>query len=89
MSKMREEFEKWDYETFGEDDYNLDSEGNYDDNIKQQCWMAWKASREHLVIDLPIAPSSAMYVTVDEAKAARDAHLRVVKVLDEQEVKYE
>ena len=76
MSKMREEFEKWDYETFGEDDYNLDSEGNYDDNIKQQCWMAWKASREHLVIDLPIAPSSAMYVTVDEAKAARDAHLR-------------
>lgn len=54
MNKMREQFEKWDYETFGEDGYEVNELGEYEDSIKQQCWMAWRASREILGINIPI-----------------------------------
>lgn len=53
---IREEFEKWDYETFGEDGYEVNELGEYEDNIKQQCWMAWQASRAALTIQLPFVP---------------------------------
>lgn len=87
MIKMREQFEKW---ALSEGlDILKDESGAYFDDYTEGYWTAWKASRENLVIELPIAPSVAMYVTVDEAVAARKAHFRVVDAIKEQGVKYE
>lgn len=90
MNKMREQFESvakhhywlrdidssWDEDCYSEPEWQL-------------AWEMWKASREHLVIELPVAPSVAMYSTAYEADAAREAHFRVVDAIEEQGVKCE
>lgn len=53
QEQMREEFEQW-YTSY-------DVRTPTDPFEKEVAWAAWKASREHLVVDLPSTSSYASY----------------------------
>lgn len=49
----RELFEAWDSKTFQESDHEQDGDGGYQDNIVNQCWVAFNAALDAVVIRLP------------------------------------
>lgn len=50
MDKVREEFEKWAKQFFK---LEVEDWGEYVESETQWAWLAWKASRESIVVDLP------------------------------------
>lgn len=54
MDKMREEFEKW-----------YSNRPHYGEAHKQELWETWQASRESLVVDLPLSTSDGQRVWLD------------------------
>lgn len=57
QEQMREEFEQWAANHYWLQEFgperNLDNLNEYLDAEVQLAWEAWKASREHLVVNLP------------------------------------
>lgn len=51
--KMREEFEAWVLRGYPKQDMGRFSDGEYQSVTINHCWLAWGASREALVIELP------------------------------------
>lgn len=57
MEKMREEYEAWYSEQFAYSDKKLTNHGDtYLSPFVAGLWMAWKASRAALCVELPEAP---------------------------------
>jgi hypothetical protein len=51
--KMREEFEAWVKREWPAQSLSQFNDGEYQGFTVQHCWLAWQASRESLVIELP------------------------------------
>ena len=63
MDKMREEFESWAMSDMGYMCVRVD--GGYKDDYMNTAWLAWKASRAVLCVELP-ENCKGMALTVDE-----------------------
>ena len=80
--KMREEFEEWAFqcpwlglsdECMARDEIN----GGYYGLELHAAWLAWQASREALVIELPTEQPGYMYYAPDMVSAIEAAGLKV------------
>ena len=78
--KMREEFEAWAITSawLGLSDECMEFiDGGYVNCEVQAAWLAWQASREALVIELPTEQPGYMYYAPDVVEAIEAAGLKV------------
>ncbi|HEK1007199.1 TPA: hypothetical protein SMP92_000438 [Pseudomonas putida] len=52
-NKMREQFEAWVLREYPNQTMGQFSDGEYHSITVQYCWLAWQASREAVVVELP------------------------------------
>lgn len=52
--KMRDEFKAWVLSEYPNQTMGQFTDGEYHSTTIQYCWLAWQASRESLVIELPM-----------------------------------
>lgn len=52
-NKMRERFEAWVLREYPNQAMGRFSDGEYQSATVQYCWLAWQASREAVVVELP------------------------------------
>lgn len=75
MDKVREEFEIWANQFFK---LEIEEWGEYVDNETHWAWLAWQASQESLIVELPRCWN-------DEQRDYRD---ELVEILEKVGVKY-
>lgn len=54
IEKMREQFESWVLREYPNQSMGRFNDGEYQSLTVENCWLSWKASREAVVVNLPV-----------------------------------
>ncbi|MEE4087519.1 hypothetical protein [Pseudomonas viridiflava] len=61
IEKVREEYEAWVLREYPNQHMGRFATGEYHSTVIEHCWQSWQASREALVISMPIDVTGGLY----------------------------
>ncbi|MEE3929669.1 hypothetical protein V2I84_05255 [Pseudomonas viridiflava] len=61
IEKVREEYEAWVLREYPSQHMGRFATGEYHSTVIEDCWLAWRASREELLISMPIDVTGGLY----------------------------